>query len=246
MIDLDILALAAILSVAYTAQTISGFGVVVIALTFSAHFMPIPVVLSLIIPLSIGQCTYLAVRYRGAIEWPLLLRRVLPLMGIGVVAGVLLAPHIAGYWLRKLFAAMVLALSSWELARLVVRPKATTRPLGPLPLVVTLLSAGVIHGIYASGGPMLVYAFNRVGLSKSAFRTTLVTVWLTFNIFLAASFANAGAYDWDTLTTLLLLAPAVPIGLIVGEHLHHRVDEHRFKIVTFALLAAAALPLLLR
>jgi uncharacterized membrane protein YfcA len=245
-IDLSLLALAVILFVAYTAQTISGFGVVVIALTFSAHFMPIPLVLALVIPLSIAQCSYIAIRHHGAIDWRLLVGRILPLMGAGVAVGIVLAPRLEGGWLRTLFAVLVLVLSVRELYLLLGKPKAITRPLGPIPLVGMLLGAGVIHGIYATGGPMLVYAVNRVGLSKAAFRSTLTMVWIVLNTILLGSYIRDGAYNGATLEALLWLAPSVPLGLIVGELLHHRVDQRRFNIVTFALLSAAAVSLLVR
>ena len=141
---------------------------------------------------------------------------------------------------------LVLVLSARELWLLLGRPKAITRPLGPIPLVSMLLGAGVIHGIYATGGPMLVYAVNRVGLSKSAFRSTLTMVWIALNTVLLASYVRDGVYTTEILEALLWLAPSVPLGLIAGEYLHHRVDQRRFNIVTFALLSAAAVSLLVR
>lgn len=245
--DLALLGLGAVMFLGYTAQTVSGFGAAVITLTFSAHFLPIPYVLALLVPTSLVQCGYLAVRHRGTIDRRLLLTRILPIMGAGTVVGIVLATRLDGVWLRTLFAIMVLILAVRELAILARgRDQQRARPLDSLSFAGLLAGAGVIHGIYATGGPMLVYAVNRAGLSKAAFRSTLIVVWLVLNSLLTIGFARAGAYDADALVAMLFIAPAVPLGLLVGEHIHRRVDEHVFKIVTFCFLTGAAVSLLLR
>ena len=45
---------------------------------------------------------------------------------------------------------------------------------------------------------------------------------------------------------LLVLAPAIPLGIVVGEWLHHRVDERRFKGALWVLLIAAAVSLIVK
>jgi uncharacterized membrane protein YfcA len=44
----------------------------------------------------------------------------------------------------------------------------------------------------------------------------------------------------------LLLIPTVPLGILVGEWVHHRVDERSFKMVVLVLLIAAAISLIVR
>lgn len=245
-LDPSLLALAGLVFLGYTVQTVTGFGAVVITLTFAAHFLPIPLVLPLIVPLSIAQCAYLAIRHHGAIDRRLLLVHILPIMGAGTGVGIFIAPHLEGDWLRIGFAVLVLLLSARELVALTRAGRAPRQALGRVPFVALLAGAGVVHGIYATGGPMLVYAVNRAGLTKAAFRSTLVVVWIALNTVLTVSFVRAGAYDAGSVQTIGLLVPAVVIGLVAGELIHHRVEERRFRIVTFALLCAAALSLLAR
>ena len=109
-----------------------------------------------------------------------------------------------------------------------------------------LLGAGVIHGTYASGGPMLVYAIGREGLTKTAFRSTLSMVWIVLNVILVARFLLAGDYDRDAGLDILLLVPTVPLGILLGEWVHHRIDERRFRMAVLALLVAAASSLIVR
>jgi hypothetical protein len=244
--DTTLLAVAAVMFVSYAAQTISGFGAVVIALALGAQLMPIPALLLLIVPLSFIQTGYIGVRHHEGIDWRFLGLRILPLMCLGVVGGILLTPHLEGTWLRTGFAALVLVLSARELWLLLGPRKGVSRPLPPIVAVVMLAAAGVIHGVYATGGPLLVYVVTRIGLPKHAFRSTITMVWIPLNIMLMVSYIRQGAFDRDVLEAIAWVAPAVPLGIVAGELLHDRVDQRRFNIITFGLLCAAAISLLVR
>ena len=173
-------------------------------------------------------------------------------MGAGLVVG-FLAFRDAGDGLRVAFGVMVLVLATrelWVMHR--TPPPDLDQPPPPIPegrptgSTAAMIGAGVIHGIYATGGPLLVYAIGREGLAKHQFRSTLSAIWLVLNAALAVAFLLDGRYDARTSMDLLLLLPAVPLGIVLGEILHHRIDERRFKTVVFALLVAASLSLILR
>lgn len=245
--DLSLLYLAAIVFAAYAAQTAAGFGAVLISLTLGAQVFAIPRLLLVVVPLSLVQCGYVAVRHRGAIDWRLLGGRILPFMGIGVIAGLSLAPHIGGNWLRLIFGALVLLLSLCEIAALFGPRAGEPRAiLGEGPLAVLLVGAGIMHGVYAIGGPLLVYAADRSGMSKAAFRSTITVVWIPLNVILAASYLYNGAYDGAALHDLGIAALGLPLGILLGERIHHRIDPRRFRLVVFTLLAGAAVALLAR
>ena len=232
---------------AYTAQTISGFGSMLICVTFGAQLMPIPELLVMVVPLSCLQTAYISVRHRDGIDWKTLLKLILPLMGIGLVAGMWLSDSLEGPLLRRLFGGMVLLLSLaelWSLTRTKHAEAAGT--IGPIPLGGLIIGAGGIHGIYATGGPMLVYALNRAGFAKHAFRSTLAVIWLVLNLVLTAQYIRNGSYDQATLERMAMLVVTVPLGVWVGEILHRRINEHRFKIITFVFLSAAAIGLVVR
>ena len=44
----------------------------------------------------------------------------------------------------------------------------------------------------------------------------------------------------------LPLLPGLPVGMLLGEYLHRRVDERRFKLAVYVLLVLAAIALLVR
>ena len=67
-----------IVFLAYAVQTVTGFGSMLLCVTFGAFLLPIRSLVTLAVPISILQTGYVSVRHRDGIRWPLLLQRVLP------------------------------------------------------------------------------------------------------------------------------------------------------------------------
>ncbi|MCA9772024.1 MAG: sulfite exporter TauE/SafE family protein [Myxococcales bacterium] len=247
MIDSTFALFAVLVFAGYTTQTMIGFGSLIICVTLGAHLYPIQTLIPLVVPLSIAQCGYIVTRHHDGVDWRLLLRQILPIMGVGMVGGFLVFEFVQGPWLRSFFAILVMVLASRELYFLLrVDPERNARPMSRAESSGWILGAGVIHGIYAAGGPMLVYAVNRMGLSKHAFRSTLSTVWLVLNTGLVITYWRTGRFDAESVKKIGLLLLTVPLGIWAGEHLHARVDERRFRVLVFSILIVAALSLLIR
>jgi len=245
-IELAFLAFALVVVAAYTVQTATGFGAMLVCVTLGAQLIGLEEVIRLMVPLSFLQTGYIVIRHRDGIDWGLLLKRVLPLMTLGMAFAFLLLTQVGGPWLGLAFGVMVLALSARDLHHLRSTNTAPEKPISRPASVAALLGAGVIHGIYASGGPMLVYAIGREGLTKTAFRSTLSMVWIVLNGILVARFLLAGDYDREAALDVLLLVPTVPLGILLGEWVHHRIDERTFRMAVLALLVAAASSLIVR
>ncbi len=211
--------------------------------------MPIPILLALAVPLSILQTTYILVRHHDGVRWGLLLRRILPLMGAGMVLGYFVFADMAPAFLRRGFGGLILVLSIRELWAKFGSKKPEAVPakgMHPAASISAMFGAGIVHGVFATGGPLLVYALGKEGLDKHAFRSTLAGVWWVLNVALVVGFVLDGRYDATVAWQSLVLLPALPLGIVLGEWLHHRVDEDRFRTGIFFLLIAAAISLLLR
>lgn len=247
--------LALFVGLSFTAQAVTGFGGVVIALTLGALVLPIPELLPLLVPCSLAQTTAILVRGRREIAWRLLLLRVLPLMALGALVGLTLLRSAPGPWLERAFGALVVAIGLRELAQPRPRgaapaepgvaPGAAAPPTGALTAAVGTFAAGVIHGVYASGGPMLVAVFRRLGLEKGRFRATLAATWWTLNSSLTAYYVASGLLRAEHLPRLAALAAPLAAAFLIGDWVHHRVDERVFARVVGALLAFAGAVLLL-
>lgn len=244
--DFVFLLFALVVVSGYLIQTATGFGSTLVCVTLGSQLISIEEVVHLVVPISFLQTGYIVVRHHRGIAWALLRRRVLPLMGAGMAIAFLVVAYVEGPWLGLAFGCLVLALATRDLRRLLSSRVVLDKPISRPASTAALLGAGVVHGIYASGGPMLVYAIGREGLTKTAFRSTLSVVWILLNTILVARFVLGGVYGPQELRDVSFLVPAVPIGIVVGEWLHHRVDERRFRVAVLALLVAAALSLIVR
>jgi len=244
--QLVFLLFALVVVAAYAVQTAAGFGAMLVCVTLGAQLIGLQEVIRLVVPLSFLQTGYIAIRDRDSIDWSLLLKRVLPLMSLGMGLAFFLLTKVGGPWLGLAFGLMVLGLSSRDLHHLRFANDGLDKPISKPASAAAMVGAGIIHGIYASGGPMLVYAIGREGLAKKVFRSTLSMVWIVLNVILVTRFILAGDYDQEVALDVLLLVPAVPLGTVLGEWVHHKVDERAFKMVVLALLIAAAISLIVR
>jgi uncharacterized membrane protein YfcA len=232
--------------VSYLVQTATGFGAMIVAVTFGALVLEIETIVAIAVPLSIVQNIWIAARHHDGIDRRLLFITILPVMGTGMVAGFLMSEAVAGNALRVAFGVLVLLLASRELWVSFHDDAPQPKPLGRLGTAASILGAGILHGIYATGGPLLVYAIGRLELGKHAFRSTLTSVWLLLNLVLTGMLVYAGRISTETITVSALMLPSVPIGLVVGQIIHDRVDEQLFRRLLFGLLAIAAIPLIVR
>ncbi len=235
------LLLAVFVTVAYTIEAITGFGSIVIALSLGALLLPIEAMLPVLVPLNILMTGYLVLRHRAAIHWPTLLKMILPLMAAGTLIGYGLRPWLGDQTLQLLFGVLVTWFAGRESLRLWHGIEAVKH--GAWWTRGWMLGAGLTHGLFASGGPLLVYSLTGVQLDKAAFRATLVTVWFSLNSLLTVVFALDGSL-WPAVPQIAWYIPLLVVGVVAGEFLHHRVDEQRFKQVVFGALFITGLALL--
>lgn len=226
-------ALGGFILLGFTLEAITGFGGTVVALALGALLLPLPVLVPILVPLSLAMGVALVWRHRGHMDRRLLLQLVLPAMGVGTALGYFARSWVDAALLRQVFGVLVIwcaVRALWLLARTGsprLRPRWQTQ-------AITLL-AGVTHGLYASGGPLLVYALSGVALDKARFRMTLITVWLVLDGALSVAFVLDGQMH-AAIVPVLAFLPVVALGAWVGEWLHTRVSERHFQTLTAVLL----------
>ncbi len=204
---------------AFAVEAALGFGSTVFAVTLGASFVPIGQLVPALIPVNLALSTFLAVRFRRQIAWRFLLLELAPPVALGAAVGL----SLPGMRLRGVLAAVVIVLALVQLIRPHRLPRAAR--------VIALVAGGVAHGLFGTGGPLVVYAAG-TRLARGELRATLAVLWLALNLALFASFH----FTLEPMS--LLIAAALPIGLVIGMRLHHRLPA---KAVWLALLAAAIL-----
>jgi uncharacterized membrane protein YfcA len=241
------LSLALIVFLAFATQSLSGFGGALVALSVGAHFFALEDLLPIFVPLSLATTGAIVLRERAHVDRSLLFRRILPFMGVGLAAGVAFFAWADGALLKRIFGALVMGLAGRELARPLEFAEASPTSFGaPRVSALWLVAAGLVHGIYATGGPLLVYSLGRAGLGRSAFRGTLAAVWLALNAALTATYLAAGRLGPAVLPKIGALAPVAAAAIAAGEWAHRRTDERRFRTIVFGLLLLSGAGILFR
>lgn len=246
----DLLIIGILVFFSYTAQAMTGFGSIVIALTIGSLLFPIRSLIPVLVALNMPLCIWILYKQYKEIDQKFLWLSILPLMAIGLVVGIIVDHQIEGPTLRRIFGAIILAFALRELFLLLLSRKpanAENKPLSLFSRIVNwfwILIAGLVHGIYASGGPPLVYALSRSQLSRSAFRATLTAVWLLLNGALLILYLYDGRFGGEETKQFFALLITIPLALKAGEWLHTRVSERSFRLTLQGLLALSAAALL--
>lgn len=233
------LPLIPIVLLAFWVEATAGFGATVVTVTLAALWWPVEQVLVVVVPVNLLLSAYMVTRYGALADRQVLVRRVLPGMGLGMMAGLLLRGALDEQATRVVFGSFVVLLSLLELRRRGARGPRLSPALG---LVVTG-AAGVVHGMFACGGPLLVWAIGREIEDKTRFRATLSVVWLTLGVVLVADFGRSGLLTAESLVGSAMLLPSLWLGLWAGERLHHRVSAARFGMMVYGLLLGLGLVL---
>ncbi|MDO3720843.1 sulfite exporter TauE/SafE family protein [Marinobacter sp. chi1] len=228
---------------AYTIEAITGFGSIVIALSLGAIVLPIPEMLPVLVPLNVFMSGYLTWKHRQHIDWHLLTALILPLMVAGTFTGYVLTPWLGTSLLKALFGALVVWFAGKELWRLFSGHVAELH--GRTTSRILTFGAGITHGLFASGGPLLVYALTGIQQDKSRTRATLLAVWFTLNLTLSVLYLFDGSLI-SSFGRLVWYLPLLVVGVLAGEFFHHRLDETRFRKAVYSVLLVTGLLLIVR
>lgn len=236
--------LVAIVFLALVTGTAMGFGSMVITIVLGSHFFEIPFLLGAMVPANLCVSLYVLIRHRRHVRWRFLGVGILPAMGLGSIVGFALFAFQDSKGLQLMFGVIVLFLASMELWRM--RSNVVQKPLPRWLSLTALLGAGVIHGLFASGGPLAVYAVSRQLQVKEQFRATLCALWTVLNFALLVVYIPTNVVNTGTLVASGFLLISVVGGIVVGEWLHKLLHGKWFRGAVFVLLACGAAALIAR
>ena len=173
---------------AFATEGAIGFGGTVLAASIGAQFIPLDVLLPAFVPLNMVMSLWLVTRGVSAIAWRMLAVEVAPSVGIGAAIGLALFHVPAKTALALAFGVFVVGLAVLQLARPADGTPGRALRFGLLGL------GGIAHGLFGTGGPMIVYVLRRRLPDKRAFHSTLAVLWLVLNTALLVNFASAHLY----------------------------------------------------
>jgi uncharacterized membrane protein YfcA len=249
MIELPALALVLPLAaagfLAFSVETVLGFGATLITVAIGSFFLDLETLLPAIAPLNLLLSTYLVARYHVHIDRRVLFGKLLPFMALGLPFGLALVWMADASVLKRLFGAFLIAVSTVELWR--ARHAAqTSTPLGRPVEIGFLVLGGAIHGAFMTGGPMAVYVASRLLHDKSRYRATLSALWAILNTFLLGLYYVRGDLGPSVRGLTLALLPAIGLGMIAGELAFRRLPVAAFRTMVFVMLCASGIALVVR
>ena len=106
---------------------------------------------------------------------------------------------------------------------------------GWLSLPVGLFS-GVLGAIFGTGGPPVIVFLRTCRLDKTAFRSTIMTYFLSMSILRAGIYSTTGLLTADRALAAVMLLPGSIAGIIIGIIIHERISESQFRYVVAILL----------
>jgi len=238
MLAADDVAVMLVVFAAFLVEAMVGFGSTVLTVTLGAQWVPLDTLLPAFVPISLGISTFILFKSRADLDVQFLLRRLLPWIGVGMALGVLVVFPLRGEpGILAGFGVMVVALAVLNLLAL---RGGTSAP--PLPLALgngLMVLAGVVHGLFGSGGPLVVFVLSRELNNKRAFRAVLALLWLALNLVLCVNYASAGMFTATSFRLGLLMVPSLALGAWLGNHLHGVVEERTFRIISQVILMVA-------
>jgi hypothetical protein len=239
----NILLLALILVLAHVVETTLGFGDTIISLAFGLFLFPLEVLLPALVALAILQSAWLVIRWHRQVNRRLLLITILPLAFAGMLGGILIRDYANEKVLIIVLGVFIILVAAIELIGLHVR-KTTAGPLPRWQAVPVIVGGGIFHGLFATGGPLIVYYAGREIREQQAFLGTLAVLWLILNVVLYATMWAGGSAGVPSLQLAAMVLPGFIAGVAIGSFI--KVKELTFKTLTWSVLFIVGMIQLIR
>lgn len=246
-------------------QGITGFAGTILAMPPSLMLVGYPVAKPVLNVLGLLSGVYVFVGQRKQVRWDEV-RRIVAVMAAGIVVGVLIQGAFEGreQVLYRCLGAFIVVLAlqgGWVLLHdgrtageggaareassetVKVAPQGLGARMGSLVL---LSAAGIVHGIFVSGGPLLIGYLTRRLADKASFRATISTVWIFLNGLVLVQDVMAGRWTPGLLVVQAVSIPFLLAGMFIGARLYARMDQRLFMLLTYALLLISGISLLVK
>lgn len=228
-------------------QGITGFAGTILAMPFSMMLVGYGVAKPVLNVLGLLSGIYVFAGNRTHVNWKEF-RTIVCVMTIGILGGIgikllLKDQDIVLYQLLGLFVVFLALQGLYQMLLAKKKKKDTPSKIGSGAL---LVGAGIAHGIFVSGGPLLIGYLTKKIKEKEVFRATISTVWIVLNTIILISDIQSGLWNIPLVKTQLLSIPFLLAGMFVGGKLYRIMSQRFFMILTYLLLLISGITLLLK
>lgn len=215
-------------------EAITGFGCTVLALPFVTALFGLKSGVMTLTILAWLLAVYIAISKRRDIAWKQF-GIIVAFVAAGLPLGMYLFRHVDAGPLKKALAVFIILASSLQLLAFLAPRYAGRRLPRPLGFLLLFLG-GIVHGIFSSGGPLVVLYASEALPDKSRFRATLCLLWASLNSVIIVSYLVSGSISSVTAIQTAWMLPFLVLGIIGGELAHKRVKPELFKLIVFSML----------
>ncbi len=227
-----------IILISFTVQSLTGFGGPLIAMPLGISVVGVATAKPIVTLAAWLSAAIIAVKNRRDIDYKELFK----------MSGAMLVFMIAGLWLFKNIKMSYLQVIYGIIVILIGLKKLFFPSEKPMPgwlAAIAICAAGIMQGLFVSGGSFLViYAVSAVP-EKKRFRATLSGVWAIVNILLLVSYALDGSFTKPVLTTAAWSLIPILGAVFIGGKLAGRLNQKTFLKVAYLLLVVSGAILLI-
>lgn len=176
-------------------------------------------------------------------------RRYLNLKGVLTIVGFMLAGMAIGVKLYSLVSPQIIGpvyggiIVAAALKNLLVKP--SEKPMSHWLSAVILIGAGIIHGMFASGGALLVVYLAATYHNKYTFRANVAAVWSCLNLVLMFKDFEKGMFNAQAFHLMLIAIIPLLLAVYIGNKIHSRINQRMFNYSTYGLLLLSGAMILL-
>ena len=107
--------------------------------------------------------------------------------------------------------------------------------------IIILLGAGIIHGMFVSGGALLVVYATMVLKDKEEFRASIAMIWLITGFYITGIQIYQGHFNQYVLFLLFVGIIPVFVGTYLGSKVVKKINQKIFMKLTYVLLLMAGI-----
>ena len=223
---------------AFTVQSLTGFGGPLIAMPLGISAVGLATAKPVVTLCAWLSAAIVALKNRKDIVYPELFKMTGTML-VFMLAGLWLFKNVQMNFLQVIYGIIVMCIGVKKL----FFPSDKPMPKWVSPLAICL--AGVMQGLFVSGGSFLViYAVGAIP-EKQKFRATLSGVWALLNIFLLGSYFFDGSFTRSVISASLLSLIPLTAAVVCGSLLAGKLNQKVFLKVAYILLIVSGAVLLI-
>ena len=219
-------------------EGITGFGCTVLALPFAIMLIGTKQAVPVLLVLALLLAAYIVWLDWRRIVWREFGRIVL-FVGLGLPFGIFTFGYFDEKVLRCLLGVFMVGVAARGLLSHVVSLNESRIPAWVLKGL--LVAGGFIHGVFSSGGPLVVIYARSALADKTNFRATISLLWLSLNSVMLAQGVVSGRMTPEIWEIIGVCVPFLAVGALAGNWAHRHIKDRYFSQIVYGVLLVSGL-----